>query len=248
MTRFGSALRLLPRLARPTCDPADLRAAALRLCAEGRPGLQLAVQEDAHGTTLVVEEDERSCRVHLDDLADAISRDQLDMTPAGLDAALQCWLDRRPVTDVEAAGSGIAVLGWADATERMVAWQVVVHRGDAVVGWVPHPFTPAGDVLAIQAAAVDRAADVVVRSRVEGPVLLLDADDPLLASAACSSPEHVLARAARLGLRLSDARVVVTPGRPVAWAEPQVAARLAGETAEACVTLPWRELAELAWT
>lgn len=247
MTRLGPVLRLLPRLTWTTCDPGDLLAAAVRLCETRRDGLHLAVVTDERGPALVVEEGERTHRAELDRLAVEIAQRQTDLSPAGLDAALLRWLDVRPVTDAEAARRGIAVLDWADDAQTRLGWQVVVHRGAVVVGWTPHPFTPADEVLAVRAAALQRAADVVVRCSVEGPVLLLDADDPLLATAACSAPELVLADASRLGLRLADARVVVTPGRPVAWAEPPVAARLAGETVEPSVTLPWRALPDLPW-
>ena len=47
---------------------------------------------------------------------------------------------------------------------------------------------------------------------------------------------------------LPDMTDVVTPHRPVAAAGPAVAARLAGETGEACAILPWRHLSELAST
>jgi hypothetical protein len=40
---------------------------------------------------------------------------------------------------------------------------------------------------------------------------------------------------------------VVTPHRPVACAIPGVAARLAGETTESGITLPWRRLSDLPW-
>ena len=46
---------------------------------------------------------------------------------------------------------------------------------------------------------------------------------------------------------MADMHVVVTPHRPVACAGPGIAARLAGETTEASVTLPWRDLADLPW-
>ena len=42
------------------------------------------------------------------------------------------------------------------------------------------------------------------------------------------------------GWTSTDMHVVVTPHRPVACAGPGIAARLAGETTEASVTLPWR--------
>jgi hypothetical protein len=48
-------------------------------------------------------------------------------------------------------------------------------------------------------------------------------------------------------LELQDMHVVITPHRPVACAGPGIAARLAGETTEASVTLPWRALADLPW-
>jgi hypothetical protein len=41
--------------------------------------------------------------------------------------------------------------------------------------------------------------------------------------------------------------VVVTPSRPVACAAPAVAARLAGQTTEDRLVLPWRRLRELPW-
>ena len=46
---------------------------------------------------------------------------------------------------------------------------------------------------------------------------------------------------------MPDMHVVVTPHRPVACAGPGIAARLAGETTEASVTLPWQDLADLPW-
>ena len=49
------------------------------------------------------------------------------------------------------------------------------------------------------------------------------------------------------GLLLADMHVVITPQRPVACAGRAVAARLAGETSEASVTLPWQRLADLPW-
>jgi hypothetical protein len=70
----------------------------------------------------------------------------------------------------------------------------------------------------------------------------------VLATAALVAPERMLERIARAGQDMTDMHVVVTPRRPVACAEAAVAARLAGETTEASVTLPWRRLADLPWT
>jgi hypothetical protein len=70
---------------------------------------------------------------------------------------------------------------------------------------------------------------------------------PSLATAALVSPERMLQRARSAGLAGRDLHVVVTPHRPVACADRAIAARLAGETPEAGVTLPWQELADLPW-
>jgi hypothetical protein len=70
---------------------------------------------------------------------------------------------------------------------------------------------------------------------------------PVLASAALVSPELVLERITAAGLTMPDMHVVVTPRRPVACAGPAVAARLASETTESSVTLPWPRLADLPW-
>ena len=249
MSTLGSALRLLPRLDRRTCDLGDLVDAARLLVATGRPGLHLVLDEDdIRHPELVVEEEERSRRTDLADLADRIVGNQLDLGPAGLAAALDRWIDERPVTDAEAARRGIAVLGWAGAAGGELGWEVTVQRRTGLMAWTPHPFTAVLDVLAVQEAARARAADVVVRCTAEGPVLLLDADLPHLATAALNAPEQVLARAAELGLRLSEGSVVVTPGRPVAWAGRAVAQRLAGETVEPCAVLRWREVLDLPWS
>ena len=246
MSALGAALRLLPRPDRSACELDDLLAAAHRLCAAGRPGLHLAV-DDGRRPSLLVEEDERSHRTDLLDLADDLTRARVETGPAALDAVLAGWLEQRPVPDAEAARRGIAVLTWSDPAQQQLGWQVTVQRRGGLVGWTPHPFTPVADLLTIRDAALLRAADVVVRCTVEGPVLLLDADEPLLATAALSAPEQVLARAAALGLPLGDGRVVVTPGRPVAWTAPFVAGRLAGESVEPCAVLPWRAIPDLPW-
>jgi hypothetical protein len=84
--------------------------------------------------------------------------------------------------------------------------------------------------------------------RVEGPVALWShATVPALSTSVLVTPELMLARLAVAGLDTAGMHVVVTPHRPVACAGPGIAARLAGETTEASVTLPWPRLAELPW-
>ncbi len=70
---------------------------------------------------------------------------------------------------------------------------------------------------------------------------------PVLATSVLVAPERMLGRLATSGLDTADMHVVVTPYRPVACAGPGIAARLAGETTEASVTLPWSRLADLPW-
>ena len=84
--------------------------------------------------------------------------------------------------------------------------------------------------------------------QVEGPVALWSHRDlPLLATSALVDPERMLRRISAAGLEMPDMHVVVTPSRPVACAGPGIAARLAGESSEASVTLPRPELADLPW-
>jgi hypothetical protein len=99
-----------------------------------------------------------------------------------------------------------------------------------------------------RSAATGRAHDVALDLRVEGPVALwAHAVVPVLATAALVAPERMMDRIEAAGLYVPDMHVVVTPQRPVACAGPGIAARLAGETTEASVTLPWRSLADLPW-
>ncbi len=140
MSTVGSALRLLPRLDRRTCDLGDLVDAARLLVAVGRPGLRLVLDEDdPRRPELVVEEEERSWRTDLADLAGRIVGSQLDLGPAGLAAALDRWLDERPVTDAEAARRGIAVLGWSGVAGEELTWQVAVRRRTGLMSWTAAP-------------------------------------------------------------------------------------------------------------
>jgi hypothetical protein len=84
--------------------------------------------------------------------------------------------------------------------------------------------------------------------RVEGPVALWSHPAvPVLATTALAAPERMLGRVADAGLPVDDVHVVVTPHRPVACAGRAVAARLAGESSESSVTLPWARLDDLPW-
>jgi hypothetical protein len=246
--RFGGgSAGLLQRLRAPRIDVADLREVAgtvlpslattrLRLDVVARPGA---------GSLVVLEEDERRLRIHLSELADDMSRAGVAATPDGIAAALSSWVAHRPVTDAAAAAAGTAVLDWTDGSRRTVGWRVVVRRGDLALPWTP---ADAAAVHSTRVAATGRSSDVALDLRVEGPVALWSHREvPVLATAALVAPERLLAAVGAAGLRIEDMHVVVTPHRPVACAGPAVAARLAGETTEASVTLPWRALADLPW-
>ena len=252
MTAFGrgGAAGLLQRLRPTRIDVADLLDVAqvvLPLLA----GRQLRVEllrRTAAGSVLVVEEEERTLRVALADLADDMTRAGVAPTPEAMTAALRSWVAHRPVTDASAAADGIAVLDWADAARSAVGWRVVVRRGDATQPWAPLPGTAAGQVDHTRSAATARAGEVELTLRVEGPVALWSYPAmPVLATTALAAPGRMLDRVAGAGLPVEDVHVVVTPHRPVACAGRSVAARLAGETPEASVTLPWDELSALPW-
>ncbi|MCF6509325.1 hypothetical protein E9549_18225 [Blastococcus sp. MG754426] len=241
---------MLRRFRAEPVDVADLHDVAAQLLprlASARLHLGL-VRRPGAGTVLHVEEDERVQRVPLADLADDMSRAGVPGTTAGITAALRSWVERRPVTDADAAASGIAVLDWADPAETAVGWSVVVVRGDLAVAWAPSPAARAAELHRVRSASTGRAHEVPLQLRVEGPLALLSHRTvPVLASAALVAPELVHQRISATGLTLPDMHVVVTPHRPVACAGPGVARRLAGETGEASVTLPWRALVDLPW-
>jgi hypothetical protein len=245
--RFGGSAGLLQRLRPTRIDVADLLDVADRLLPTvSVPGLRVdLVQRPGAGSLIVVQEDERTVRVALADLADDMTHDGVAPTSTGIAAALAAWIVRRPVTDVQAARTGVAVLDWADRRQMAIGRRVVVRRGEVALPWTP---SPTADVPAIRAAAADRAADVPLDLRVEGPVALWSHESvPVLATSVLMAPERMLGRLAAAGLETAGMHVVVTPHRPVACAGAGIAARLAGETPEASVTLPWSRLAELPW-
>jgi hypothetical protein len=250
-TRFGGSSAGLMQRLRPTrIGVADLREiAGTLLPALSTPRLRVAmVQRSGAGSVVVVEEDERQVRMGLGELADEMTRAGVPPTTAGISAALTSWVAHRPVPDAAAAAAGIAVLDWSDARRTSVGWRVVVPRGDLALPWTPSTTAGAADVHRTRSAASGRAHDVSLDLRVEGPVALWSHEAvPVLATAALVAPERMLRRITAAGLSMADMHVVVTPHRPVACAGPGIAARLAGETSEASVTLPWQDLVDLPW-
>jgi len=248
---FGrSSLGLLQRLRPEPVAVDDLRDAVDAVLPElVTADLRISVVDRAvDGPVVVLEEDERYLRVHLADLAADMTDAGVRPTSEGIEAALVAWIDGRPVSDDAAAAAGVAVLDWTDATETAIGWRVVVRRRDVLVPWIPSP-ADLRVVHRVRAAAFGRADRVELDLRIEGPVgLWSHPTAPLLATAGLVAPERMIARTAAAGLDLADMSVIVTPRRPVACAGPAVAARLAGETGEACVILPWRALPDLPWT
>ena len=249
-TRFGGSSGLLQRLRPSRIGVADLRevADALLPCL-ATPGLRVDVVERlGAGAVLVLEEDERSVRVTLGDLADDMTHAGVRPTTVGISAALASWIAHRPVTDAAAAAGGIAVLDWADSAQTAVGWRVVVRRGELAVPWAASVSADASAVHRVRSAATGRSHDVTLELRTEGPVALWSHPSvPALATAALVAPELLIQRIAAAGVTMADMHVVVTPERPVACAGPAIAARLAGEIPESSVTLPWSRLADLPW-
>ena len=249
-TRFRGSAGLLQRLRPVRIDVADLRDVAQAVLPALRtPRLRLELQQrSGAGSLVVLEEDERQLRVHLAELADDMTRAGVPPTHGGMADALAAWVAHRPVTDAAAATTGIAVLDWADRAETTIGWRVVVRRGALALPWTPSSRAGAATRHGTRSSATRRSHDVPLDLRVEGPVALWSHPEvPVLATAAVVAPERVLQRITDAGLAMADMHVVVTPRRPVACAGPAIAARLAGETTEASVTLPWAELADLPW-
>jgi hypothetical protein len=248
--RFGGSAGLLQRLRPTRVGVADLREVAgtvLPSLATARLRLDL-VQRSGAGSLVVLEEDERQVRVHLSELADDMTAAGVAPTPAAMSAALSSWVAHRPVTDAAAAAAGIAVLDWTGPRRTSVAWRVVVRRGDLALPWSPSAAAGHAVVDRTRSAATGRAQDLVLDLRIEGPVALWSHPVvPVLATAVLAAPERALERIARAGLPTDDVHAVVTPQRPLACAGRGIAARLAGETTEDSVTLPWRRLADLPW-
>jgi hypothetical protein len=246
----GGTAGLLQRLRPTRIDVADLLDVAVAVLPQlGSPQLRLElVRRTAAGSVLLVEEDERSLRVDLADLADDMTRAGVAPTRDAMTAALRSWVAQRPVTDAAAEAQGIAVLDWADRARTAVGWRVVVRRGDLTQPWHPAPGTASGQLSATRAAATERAGEIELDLRVEGPVALWSHPAmPVLATTALVAPDRMLDHVSGVGLPVDDLHVVVTPHRPVACASRSVAARLAGETPEASVTLPWAALSPLSW-
>ncbi len=242
---------LLQRLRSVPVTVADLRRTAdevLPGLATGRLHITLA-DDRADGAVVVLEEDERRVRTPLRDLAEDMTDARVGSTPEELAAALTAWVRDRPEPDAVAAEAGVAVLDWTDRTETAVGWRVVVRRGDRALTWTPSSAVDRRAVDRVREAAAERAAAVGGQLRVEGPVALWSHPEvPVLASAALAAPDLLRDRMVAAGLDLHDPHVVVTPHSPLACAGAAVAARLAGETGEACQRLPWRQIAHLRWT
>jgi hypothetical protein len=249
-TRFGGSAGLLQRLRPVRIDVADLRDVAetvLPVLSTARLRLDL-VRRPGAGSVVVLEEDERSLRVHLAELADDMTRARVSPTQEGMADALAAWVAHRPVTDAAAATTGMAVLDWADRAQTAIGWRVVVRRGELALPWTPSSSADAAALHSTRSSATDNSHEIPLDLRVEGPVALWShAEVPVLATAALVAPQRMLQRITDAGLAMADMHVVVTPRRPVACAGPAIAARLAGETTEASVTLPWPCLADLPW-
>lgn len=240
---------LLRRVRQARIETSDLREVARTVLPTlAEPGVRIGLDTRlGAGSMIVVEEDERILATPLDRLADEMTRAGVPGSPEGIGTALRSWVAARPVSDAAASLTGVAVLAWTDARRCAVGWQVLVCRGAHEVVWSPSPAART-DVVATRAAATERARQVPLELRVEGPVALWSHRTmPVLATAALAAPEQMMERLADGGLEINDAHVVITPSRPVACAGAGVAARLSGEATEASVTLSWERLPDLRW-
>jgi hypothetical protein len=247
---FGGSAGLLQRLRPTRIAAADLREVADAVLPElCTTDLRVRVVQRAHtGSVVVVEEHERRMQTSLGELADDMTAAGVRPTAEAIAEALSSWVAHRPVSDTAAAGAGLAVLDWSDVRRTAVGWRVVVRRGPLTVPWTPAGNDAAPAVHRVRAAATARAHDVRLDLHVEGPVALWSHPvAPTLSTSALVAPGRMRDAVRSAGLDVADMHVVVTPHRPVACAGPAIAARLAGETTEASLTLPWQALADLRW-
>jgi hypothetical protein len=249
-TAFGRpAPGLLTRLRPRRVDVVELREVADRvLPGLAGGGLRTAVLDRrGAGAVVQLEEDERRVRVHLGDLAEDMTTAGVPPTAEGMAAALTAWVAARPVTDAAAAREGLAVVDWADAGHGAVGWRVVVRRGGVAPAWTPSGGLGDGALERTRAAARARSAGLALDVRVEGPIALWSHPVAVLATAVLAAPGRLLAALPPAARRGEAAHVVVTPQRPVVCAGASVAARLAGQTPEDCLTVPWPALPDLRW-
>ena len=155
--------------------------------------------------------------VRVPDVRAAVSR----LTAGGLDPLLELQV-------LDGVRGPLLVLDEAGRTTRVLLGELAAEMTRARV-----PATPEGVTAALAAWLARRP--VPDRLAAAGGIAVL------------VRPEVVLAGMAGRGLRLHDPHVVVTPRRPVACADAPVARRLVAEAADASVTIPWRELADLGW-
>jgi hypothetical protein len=200
-------------------------------------------------TTLHVREDERSIRVSLPTLAAHLQHQTARTdTPDALTAAINDWMEHRDITDRQALTEGVAALDWVDTYETEVGWRVFVPRGERLQPWTPSAVLTGEQVHRIRIAAMERAFSVPAAMQIADDVALWTSPSmPMLSTALLVDPERMLAGMTASGLETRDMHVVIVPGRPVACATADAARRLAGDTAEAHVTLPWRQVADLEW-
>jgi hypothetical protein len=249
-TIFGAPTGLLQRLRRTEVGVTDLREAVTGLQdVAAESGLRLGIVDGAgRGPLLELQEAGRRTRVNLTELAVEMTRASVPATPEGISAALGAWLAHRPVPDSVAAAVGFAVLDWTDPQASVLGWRVVVAREGLLAPWRPSREVTLPAVHRTRSAALGRSAVLESAVRLVGPVALWTVPSvPGGDTALLVEPERMLAEMAARGLRVREAHLVVTPGRPVACAETGVARRLVAEATEACATVPWRELADLGW-
>lgn len=197
---------------------------------------------------LSVEEGERRVRIDVAELARDMELARVVDTRDGVRAAFRSWIEHRPVTDADAATAGIAVCGWDEPDRTTIAWQVVVARRDGVATWHPSVLmTPTG-VAATRADAQTRSLKIPVDMHVAGAAVVWTCvTTPALSTAALVAPERLLLRLTRRGLPTDDVHLVLAPPNPFVSARGPVARRLAGESNQPHLTLPWASVDTLGW-
>lgn len=170
---------------------------------------------------------------------------------AAMDAIYRWYIDR-PVSDGEAAGRGVAVLGWrpgipahawtADPVDpgAVLRWEVVCPRpGSPNNLWVPAVGSTAVDRMAVTASALRRAARLPVNPVQRGEVTIWGClEEPLLSTAVLTSAPFA---------EDPDVWVVATPGRPVVTGSQHAVRRLSEEATDRHVAAPAAAFKRVGW-
>lgn len=222
-------------------DPDAVFAALLALTDKPDPGVTLDIVHDSPDPLLTVTEDDRSTHIRFTALIARLNRAGTAATETGIVDGIRDWIDTRPVSDTAAAERGIATVNKYGSDAR---WQVTVPRpSGTLAAWVPGLTSTPAQTRAIRDTALTRAAALTVTPLPSGRVTVWSyLPQPRLSASVLAQPETLRAVATT-----PDATIILTPGRPLAVADPEAASRLVAEVSHPHLMFPLNDLTHLGW-